>query len=49
MYRMILNKVGLTFAQWFRTANFGRKVPLRADLARDAWKRGDDPTDYSVV
>lgn len=43
------NREGLTFAEWFRAATFARSIPLRMDVARKAWKSGEDPTEYAAV
>jgi len=43
------NREGLTFPEWFRAANFARRVPMGVEPARRAWKRGDDPTEYAAI
>lgn len=43
------NREGLTFPEWFRAANFARRVPMGVDPARKAWNRGDDPTEYAAI
>lgn len=50
MYRKnVINPEGLTFWEWFRAANFARRVPMGVEPARRAWKRGDDPTEYAAI
>ena len=34
---MKINQKGIGFGEWYRLASWGRKVPLRMDVARMAW------------
>ena len=45
---MNYNENGLTFSGWLRTATFGNRKSVRMDLAREAWKNNEDPTDYAI-
>lgn len=42
-----MNDQGIRFGEWLRAANWGRKVPIRMDLARRAWQLGEDPCQYA--
>ncbi len=44
---MKTNREGMTFREWLNAAQcFGRRIDRR--VAREAWERGEDPTEYAA-
>lgn len=45
---MQTNKEGLTEVEWYHAANYFRQA-ISSGKARQAWERGEDPTEYAAA
>jgi hypothetical protein len=43
-----MNSKGLTFFEWYRTANFCRAKAMDGSIARALWEQGEDPTEWAI-
>jgi len=43
-----MNCKGISFFDWFRTANFCRSIKMDGRVARNLWAQGEDPTEWAI-